>query len=183
MTEFEKMRNQQLYNYSDAEIDNSITHAQKTASKFNLLTLDSPMYKETLHELLPNAPESTTICPPFHCDHGHGIIFGENVFINYNCTFLDGGKITLGNNVKIGPCVQIYTPQHPFDHIERRKPIETSFPVTIEDDVWIGGNATILPGVTIGARSIIGAGSVVTKDIPSDCIAAGNPCKIIKRLQ
>ncbi len=182
MTEIEKMRNQQLYDYSDTEIDTSITHAQKIAAEFSQLTLESPTYRETLNKLIPNAPESTVICPPFRCDHGHGIKLGENVFINYNCTFLDGGEIKIGNNVKIGPSVQIYTPQHPFDHLERRKPVETSFPVTIEDDVWIGGNATILPGVTIGARTIIGAGSVVTKNIPCDCVAAGNPCKIIKKL-
>lgn len=182
MTEFDKMRNQQLYNYDSTEVADSAFHAHKAMQKFNSTIIESTEYRDVLNELIPNVPLTSTIIPPIFCDHGHGIIIGENVFINGNCTFLDGGKITIGNNVKIGPSVQIYTPQHPMNYMERREPIETCFPVTIEDDVWIGGNTTILPGITIGARSIIGAGSVVTKNIPSDCVAVGNPCKVIKRL-
>lgn len=183
MTELEKMRNQQQYNYFMPEIAESAGRVRKILQRFNSINCESKEYRETLQELVPNIPDDSYIMPPFHCDHGHGIRIGKNVFINYNCTFLDGGYITIGDHVKIGPNVQIYTPQHPIDYLERREPVETNFPVTIHDDVWIGGNTTILPGVTIGARTIIGAGSVVTKDIPSDCIAVGNPCKMIKKLR
>jgi maltose O-acetyltransferase len=179
MTEFEKMRSQLLTNFSDSTIAESIDKAQKLLQKFNAMTSSDSEYRVVLQQLIPNIPESSLIQPPFHCDHGSGIRLGTNVFINYNCTFLDGAYITIGNHVKIGPNVQIYTPNHPIDYEERRKPQETSFPVTIGDDVWIGGNVTILPGVTIGPRTVIGAGSVVTHDIPSDSVAVGNPCKVV----
>lgn len=183
MTEIEKMRQQQPYDFYNQTILDSCTHARNTLKKFNNLTMHDADYRATLEDLIPNCPKDTYILPPFHCDHGNGIQVGEDVVINYNCTFLDGGKITIGNHVKIGPNVQLYTPQHPIDAEERRKPLVTNYPITINDDVWIGGNSTVLPGVTIGARTIIGAGSVVTKDIPSDCLAAGNPCKVIKKLK
>ncbi len=182
MTEFEKMRSQQLTNYSDSTIAESIERAQKLLQKLNTMTSSDAEYRAVLQDLIPTIPSSCVIQPPFHCDHGNGIRLGIDVFINYNCTFLDGGYISIGDHVKMGPNVQIYTPNHPIDYEERRKPQETSYHVTIGDDVWIGGNATILPGVSIGARSIIGAGSVVTHDIPSDCIAVGNPCKVIKQI-
>ena len=110
-----------------------------------------------------------------------GIRLGEYVFVNANCTFLDGGYITIGAHTLIGPCVQIYTPHHPVDYVERREPKEYAYPVTIGEDCWIGGGAVICPGVTIGDRCIIGAGSVVTKDIPADSVAVGNPARVIKK--
>lgn len=172
-----------MYDYCDQTIIESCTHARYLLKRFNNLTMHDAEYRTVLEELIPNFPKDSFIMPPFYCDHGHGIQIGKDVVINYNCTFLDGGEIKIGNHVKIGPNVQLYTPQHPTDYMERRKSIETNYPITINDDVWIGGNSTVLPGVTIGARTIIGAGSVVTKDIPSDCIAVGNPCKIIKKLK
>ena len=183
MTEFEKMRSQQLTNYSDSTIVESIERSQKVLQKLNTITSSNPEYRTVIQELIPNIPNSCVIQPPFYCDHGNGIQLGTNVFINYNCTFLGGAYIKIGNHVKIGPNVQIYTPSHPIDYEERRKSQETSFPVSIGDDVWVGGNVTILPGVTIGPRTIIGAGSVVTQDIPSDCVAVGNPCKVIKQIK
>ena len=116
------------------------------------------------------------------CDHGHGIHLGENVFINYNCTILDGGLITIGDNTQIGPNCQFLTPNHPIDYLERRKSIERCSPITVGSDCWFGGGVTVCPGVHIGDRCIIGAGSVVVKDIPSDSIAVGNPCKVIRNL-
>ena len=104
--------------------------------------------------------------PPFYCDHGHPIHLGEGVFINANCTFLDGGGITIGAHTLIGPNCQLYTPQHPMDYRERRKPIEVGRPITIGEDCWLGGGVIVCPGVRIGARLIIAAGSVVVHDIP-----------------
>lgn len=139
-------------------------------------------YRGLLEELIPGLPSTSIICPPFHCDHGHGIHLGEHVFINANCTFLDGAYITIGANTLIGPDVKIYTPHHPIDFIERRGSSEYAYPVTIGEDCWIGGGTIICPGVRIGNRCIIGAGSVVTKDIESDSVAVGNPAHISKKL-
>ena len=139
-------------------------------------------YREVIEALIPGIPQSATVAPPFHCDHGHGIRLGENVFINYNGMMLDGGLITIGDNTQVGPNCQFLTPNHPIDYIERRKPIEKCSPITIGQDCWLGGGVTVCPGVTIGDRCIIGAGSVVTKDIPSDSMAVGNPCRVIKKL-
>ena len=138
-------------------------------------------YRELLEELVPEIPETSIICPPFHCDHGDGIKLGEHVFVNANCTFLDGGYITIGAHTLVGPCVQIYTPHHPMDYLERRGSKEYAYPVTIGEDCWIGGGAIICPGVTIGNRCVIGAGSVVTKDIPDDSVAVGNPARVVRK--
>ena len=130
--------------------------------------------------LIPGIPESATIVAPFYCDHGHGIRLGEDVFINADCVLLDGGLITIGAHTRLGPKCQLYTPTHPLDAMERRRPTETAHPITIGEDCWLGGGVIVCPGVTIGDRCIIAAGSVVTRDIPSDCLAAGNPA-VIKR--
>ena len=135
-----------------------------------------------LKRLLGKTGERLTIEPNFHCDYGTNITIGSGSFVNFNCVFLDGAPITIGKNVLIGPAVQIYTPIHPLDYKERRKPIERAEPVTIGDDCWICGGAVILPGVKIGNRCIIAAGSVVTQDVPDDCMAAGNPATVKKRL-
>lgn len=182
-TEFQKMRSQQLYDFTDPEIHASLVHAKEVCLRLNTLTITSPGYRDVLRELIPHIPDSAGICPPFFCDHGNGIRLGEDTFINYGCTILDGAWVTIGSNVKIGPNCSIYTPQHPSDYVARRGTRETSFPVTIGDDTWLGGNVTVCPGVTIGARCIIAAGSVVIRDIPDDCMAAGNPAVVKKRLR
>jgi maltose O-acetyltransferase len=133
--------------------------------------------------LLPHAPESTWIQPPFYCDYGSNIVLGEKVFFNFNCVVLDVMKVKIGSRSMFGPNVQIYTATHPLDHRERAGGLEFAKPVSIGEDVWIGGSAVICPGVQIGDRSVIGAGSVVTKDIPADVFAAGNPCKVIRVLE
>lgn len=182
MTEFEKMRSQQLYDFSDAEIFKSLEHAKKACTRLRTMTITDEGYREAIEDLIPGIPEDSVVCPPFHCDHGNGIRIGRNVFVNYNCTMLDGGMITLGDNVLIGPNCQLYTPQHPKDYVLRRKSVETAYPVTIGEDTWLGGGVIVCPGVTIGKRCIIAAGSVVTKDIPDDCLAAGNPATVKRRL-
>ena len=181
-TELEKMRNEELYSFADAEVAASIEHAQKLCARLRTMTIYDEDYRKVMRELIPNMPDSSMICPPFHCDHGHGIVLGEDVFINYNAVMLDGGFIRIGNHVKIGPNCQFYTPNHPMDCMERRKPQETAYPITIGDDCWIAGGVVICPGVTIGNRCIIAAGSVVTKNIPDDSLAAGVPAVVKRKL-
>jgi maltose O-acetyltransferase len=120
--------------------------------------------------------------PPFYCDYGSNIQLGERVFFNFNCVVLDVCRVRIGNYTLFGPAVQIYTPMHPFDAALRRQQ-ELGRPVEIGADVWVGGGAIILPGVRIGARAVIGAGSVVTGDVPDDVFAAGNPCRVIRALE
>lgn len=179
-TEYEKMRSQELYYFSDPEIHASLVHAKKVCARLRSMTICDEDYRQVIEELIPCIPQSTTICPPFHCDHGTGIILGENVFMNYDCIMLDGGYIRIGKHTLIGPHCQFYTPQHPMDYVERREEKETAYPITIGEDCWLGGNVVVCPGVTIGNRCIIAAGSVVTKDIPDDSLAAGVPA-VVKR--
>lgn len=179
-TEYEKMRSQELYYFSDPEIHASLVHAKKVCARLRSMTIYDEDYRQVIEELIPGIPQSTTICPPFHCDHGTGIILGENVFMNYDCIILDGGYIRIGKHTLIGPHCQFYTPQHPMDYVERREEKETAYPITIGEDCWLGGNVVVCPGVTIGNRCIIAAGSVVTKDIPDDSLAAGVPA-VVKR--
>ena len=120
--------------------------------------------------------------PPFHCEYGKHIEVGKNFYANINCVMLDVGKITIGDNVMFGPNVSIYTAGHPIHPESRNSAYEYGIPVTIGDNVWIGGNCVVLPGVKIGNNAVIGAGSVVTKDIPDNVCAAGNPCRVIREI-
>ena len=180
-SEYEKMRSQELYNFEDKEISASLSHAKEMCRRLRGMTINDEDYRGVIEELIPGIPKTSTVNPPFCCDHGNGITIGENTFINCNCTMLDGGRITIGNNVLIGPNCQLYTPQHPFNHIERRKKEETSFPITIGDDTWLCGGVIVCPGVKIGKRCIIAAGSVVINDVPDDCMVAGNPAVVKKK--
>jgi maltose O-acetyltransferase len=120
--------------------------------------------------------------PPFHCDYGCNIEIGENFYANYNLVILDCAKVTIGDNVLIGPNVGIYTAGHPLHFELRKEELEFASPITIEDNVWIGGNVVLNPGVTIGRNSVIGSGSVVTKDTLANVVAAGNPCRVIREI-
>lgn len=182
-TEFEKMRSTELADIADAEIQQSLIHAKRLCGKLQAMNMYDEDYRATLEELIPGVPKTSTVCPPFHCDHGNGITLGEHVFINYHCVMLDGARITIGNHTLIGPNCQFYTPQHPKNFMERREPKETAFPITIGDDCWLGGSVVVCPGVTIGHRCIIAAGSVVTRDIPDDSLAAGCPAAVKKNLK
>lgn len=177
------MRNQLFYDFTDNELVASFKHAKELCTQLNAMTTFDNNYRTTLQSLIPNIPDSSAICPPFHCDHGHGIVMGEHSFINYNCIILDSALVTIGNHVKIGPGCQLLTPEHPMDAIERREPKERALPITIGDDTWLGGGVIVCPGVTIGKRCIIAAGSVVTRDIPDECMAAGNPAQVKKVLE
>ncbi len=181
-TEIEKMRSSEMYYFSDPEIDEKMRRANKLCAQLQTMTIYDDDYREVIEELIPGIPKTATICPPFHCDHGSEINIGEDAFVNHNCTMLDCGGVTIGKRTLIGPNCSIYTPQHPIDYIARREPKETGYPVVIGEDTWLGGNVTVCPGVTIGNRCIIAAGSVVTRDIPDDCMAAGNPAVVKKKL-
>lgn len=135
-----------------------------------------------LKSILGKTGENIWIEAPFHCDYGWNIEVGENFFANYNLTILDVAKVTIGKNVQMAPNVSIYTAGHPIHPDTRNTGYEYGIPITIGDNVWIGGNVVILPGVKIGDNVVIGAGSVVTKDIPENVIAMGNPCKIVREI-
>ena len=181
-TELEKMRSEELYSFADEKITASIVHAQKLCARLRMMSIHDEDYRKLIQELIPGIPDNSTICPPFHCDHGHGILLDENVFINYNATMLDSAFIRIGKNTKVGPNCQFYSVNHPLDYMERRKPQETGYSITIGEDCWIAGGVIICPGVTIGHRCIIAAGSVVTKDIPDDSLAAGCPAVVKRKL-
>ena len=134
-----------------------------------------------VRELIPGA-EDAVINPPFYCDYGSHIRVGRNLFVNYNCTIIDVMPVTIGDNCQIAPNVAIYTAGHPVHPQTRNTAYEFGAPVTIGDSVWLGGNTVVLPGVTIGSNSVIGAGSVVTRDIPEWSLAAGNPCRVIRKI-
>ena len=154
---------------------------KKKIFAFNHLEPDRLDEKEKLlKEILGKTGEYVNIEAPFHCDYGYNIEVGENFFANYNFTVLDVGKVRIGANAQIAPNVSIYTAGHPVHPDSRNSGYEYGISITIGDNVWIGGNVCIMPGVTIGNNVVIGAGSVVTKDIPDNVIAAGNPCKIIR---
>ena len=133
-----------------------------------------------VRKIVAKIGQDSYIVPPFRCDYGYNIEIGENFYSNYNCTILDCAKVTIGNNVLFAPNVSLFTAGHPIDATLRAQEYEYAFPITIGNDVWIGGNTVINPGVTIGSNVVIGSGSVITKDIPSNCIAAGNPCRVIR---
>lgn len=181
--EYKKMRSQQLYCFEAPELMGSIIRANDLCTKLSTMTFNSPEYRKIIEELIPGLPKTSAIVPPFHCDHGHGVVIGEHTFINYDCIMLDGGEIKIGAHCKIGPRCQFFTPQHPIDYEERMQPVETCYPIKIGDNCWLGGGVTVCPGVTIGDRCIIAAGSVVVHDIPSDCMAAGNPAVVKKKLK
>ena len=136
--------------------------------------------KEAIRNLLGRTGEKFEIRSPFFCDYGYNIEIGENFFMNMNCVILDGAKVTFGDNVFVAPGCGFYTAGHPLDAEQRNKGLEYARPIKVGSNVWIGGNVCVLPGVTIGDNSVIGAGSVVTRDIPSGVVAAGNPCRVIR---
>ena len=166
---------------NDPKVLDEIHNAHHLCYKFNQLDpLNQEKKQEYLSKLFQQELDNVTIISPLFCDRGYNISLGKNVYINYNAYLMDGAKITIGDNVFIGPSAGFYTAIHPLDYKRRNQGIEKAKPITIGDNVWLGGNVVILPGVTIGSGSVIGAGSVVTKDIPENVLAIGNPCKVIK---
>jgi maltose O-acetyltransferase len=183
-TEREKMlANEPYISISDPELIAMMAAAQELLHTFNF---SHPNEIETRREIVRNLfgsiGEVFEVKPPFRCDYGCHIYAKENLYINYDCIILDCNKVYFGANVLLAPKVQIYTAYHPLDPDIRRTGLEMAAPITIGDDVWIGGGAIICPGVTIGNNTTIGAGSIVTRDIPANVVAVGNPCRVIKSL-
>ena len=182
MTEEEKMIAGDLYNSKDEELMRKFILAKKACDEFNKLGVENTEKRNNIIKNLFNKTgDKFFILPNFYCDYGFNIEIGENFFANYNLVVLDANKVIFGNNVQIGPNCGFYTSGHPIDKDVRRK-VEFAKPITIGNDVWIGGNVCVMPGVTIGDNTVIGAGSVVTKDIPSNVVAVGNPCRVMRKI-
>lgn len=182
-SEKQKMLEGELYDPLDPELCAERRRARLLIKALNDTPDDAEAERARLiRELVPHAGAGFWLQPPFYCDYGSNITLGERVFFNFNCVILDVAPVRIGSRVLFGPAVQVYAATHPLNAAERSSGLEAGKPVDIGDDVWIGGAAVVCPGVTIGARTVIGAGSVVTKDIPPDVFAAGNPCRVIRRL-
>ncbi|AVI50046.1 sugar O-acetyltransferase [Pukyongia salina] len=183
MTEKDKMLRGEMYNPSNPQLIQERFEARLKFQKFNRLPESAKAERDILlKELLGSTGLNVNIEPPFYCDYGYNIILGDNVFLNFNCCILDVMPVTIGNNVMIGPYVQIYTATHPLESNARNSGREFAKEITIGKDVWLGGGAIICPGVTIGNGAVIGAGAVVTKDVPENVFVGGNPAKVIKAI-
>jgi len=182
MTERQKMLIGDLYDPLDAELISARERARDLCQTLNATReAEQEVRRRILGELLGKGGDTVIMQPPFYCDYGSNIELGERVFFNFNCVVLDVCPVRIGDFTLFGPAVQILTPMHPFNASLRRKQ-EYGKPVEIGSDVWVGGGALILPGVRVGSRTIIGAGSVVTRDIPDGVLAAGNPCRVIREI-
>ncbi len=180
MTEKEKMLAGQVYDGTDPELLRELYENKDRIQIYNQIrSSDLAAKDEMIRSILGKAGKNICVNQPFYCDYGYNIEVGDGFFSNFNLTVLDEVKVVIGNDVFIGPNVSIYTACHSTDPVERNTRREWAEGITIGDNVWIGGSVTILPGVHIGDNVTIGAGSVVTKDIPSGSIAVGNPCRVI----
>lgn len=184
ITEWDKMQQHQIYDDFDADLFDKRVEAKKLFKEFNRTTDDEiEKRREIMKKLFRKVGERVYLEPDFICEFGKNITLGNDLYINFGCTLLDCGQITIGNNTLIGPHVSMYSANHSLDAEERIAGALIPEPITIGNRVWIGGGSIILSGVTIGDDSVIGAGSVVTKNIPSGVVAAGNPCKVIRKIR
>ncbi|MGI5466590.1 sugar O-acetyltransferase [Streptomyces sp. CA-132043] len=168
---------------ADTERRIELCAAFNTAGGLTPGTYDPGRRNALLQKLLGSVGADVRIRPPFHCDYGYLISIGSGTFINFGAVFLDAAPITIGANVQIGPNVQLLTPTHELDAERRRAGWEKGVPVTIGDNVWLGGGVIVCPGVTIGENTVVGAGSVVTKDLPANVLAVGNPARVVRTLE
>lgn len=185
MTEKEKMQHQMLY---DANYNPALAEERQKAKdlchtyNYQILPSDLAAQEQLIKQLLGKTSEQFQIVAPFWCDYGYNIQIGENFFANHNTVILDCAKVTFGNNVFVAPNCGFYTAGHPIDAKRRNQGLEYAYPITVGDNVWIGGGVQVMPGVTIGSNVVIGSGSVVVKDIPDNSVAVGNPCKVIRQI-
>jgi maltose O-acetyltransferase len=179
----ERMLAGDLYIADDAELAAESLHAAKLMEEFNTSDPSDPEARlAVLRKLLGSLGEGAYIRPPLWCDYGYQIHVGARIFINYGAVLLDVATITIGEDVQVGPNVQFLTPTHPIEAEARRAKLEAAKPITIGNNVWLGGGVIILPGVSIGENTVVGAGSVVTKDLPANVVAVGNPARVIRQL-
>lgn len=184
MKEKEKMLLGKWYDATDQELVKQRLNAKDLCFELNQIRPSNLEKRNSIiNKLLGYQPDNLELLSPFTCDYGNNIILGKNVFINSNCYFMDGAKITVGDNVFIGPLCGFYTANHPLDYQTRNQGIEQALPISIGNNVWLGGNVIVLPGVKIGDGCVIGAGSVVTKDIEANSVATGIPCNVIKKIE
>ena len=184
MTEAEKMERRLWY---DANGDETLCALRREAKALcfalnGTSPEDAAARQALLHELLPHMGNGTEILSPFYTDYGTNCYLGENVYLNHGVYLMDGAKIQIGDNCFLGPGCGLYTAQHPLIASERRTGLERALPITLGKNVWLGAGVLVLPGVTIGSGSVIGAGSVVTRDIPANVVAAGNPCRVLHEI-
>ncbi|WP_267406758.1 MULTISPECIES: sugar O-acetyltransferase [unclassified Chryseobacterium] len=184
MTEKEKCKQELLYNANDHELTNERIAIKDLCWEYNhLKNSDTENRTQLIKNILGKTKENICIEPNFWCDYGYNIEVGENFYANHNLVILDCAKVTFGDNVFIGPNCSFYTANHPLDVKQRNSGLETAHSITVGDNVWFGGNVVVISGVKIGNNSVIGAGSVVTKDIPDNVLAVGSPCKVIKNIE
>lgn len=182
-TEREKMLAGELYDPLDPDLTQARERARDLCQDLNATReADREVRRRILRALFAAGGESVWMQPPFYCDYGSNIVLGERVFFNFNCVVLDVCQVTIGDYTLFGPAVQIYAATHPLEANLRRTQ-ESGKPITIGSDVWVGGGAILCPGVTVGSRTVIGAGSVVTRDIPAGVLAGGNPCRVLREIR
>ena len=179
----ERMLRGELYIADDPELTADAVRCDALLARFNATrATDADERRQILTELLGDLGDGTVIRPPLFMDYGYQTTIGPGTFINFNCVILDVARVRIGAAVQVGPNVQILTPTHPLDPERRRAGWEAAEPITIEDNVWLGGGVIVLPGVTIGRDTVVGAGAVVTKDLPAGVVAVGNPARVIRRV-
>jgi maltose O-acetyltransferase len=180
-TEKEKMIAGENYNCLDPELEADRQKTKKLLYRYNKTETEEER-PPILRQLLGSFRENSLIWPPFFCSYGYNTYIGDYVFLNYMCTILDGADVRIGSHVMIGPAVQVYTAEHPLQSAPRIQGWEVAKPIVIEDNVWVGGGAILLPGVTIGRNAVIGAGAVVSRDVPPNMVAVGNPARVVKEI-
>ncbi|NCC00168.1 MAG: sugar O-acetyltransferase [Clostridia bacterium] len=184
MTEAEKLDAGLEYDFWDAEVDGRKLHALEWCQKLNTIPMQNTEQRETVvRKLFGSAGANPTVLPVFNCDNGSNIHVGENFLANYNVTILDIAPVHIGDYVMIGPNTLVTTVNHPLSPMGRRKHLGVAKTVIIGNDVWIGGNVTVLPGVTIGNNVVVAAGAVITKDVPDNCVVGGVPAKVIRAIE
>jgi maltose O-acetyltransferase len=179
----ERMRAGELYPGDDPELIRELDRRQALVTALNAIPYERTEEREAaLAELLAGIGEETFVRTPFYCDYGDGITIGSRTFVNFNCTMLDGAPIAIGDEVLIASGVQLITASHPIDPVPRRDAWERALPIAIADGVWLGAGAIVLPGVSIGENTVVGAGALVTKDLPAGVVAYGNPARVVREI-
>lgn len=181
-SEKEKMLAGNSYNCLDPELEAERQQAKQLYRRYNLAETEEER-QAILQHLLGEIGSHSVIEPPFYCSYGRNIYLGEHVYLNFSCTILDNYEVRIGHHVMIGPNVQLYTAAHALAAAARNQGWETAKPIVIEDNVWLGGGAIVLPGVVIGRNAVVGAGAVVTRSVPANTVVAGNPARVIREIE